>query len=78
MFCVYVLYSAKLKKRYIGSTQNIVKRLKHHNLGLDRWSQRGIPWVLIYQENFLTRSEAVIREKYFKTGHGRGELQRLI
>jgi predicted GIY-YIG superfamily endonuclease len=36
----------------------------------------GIPWSLIYMEEFATRSEAVRRERYFKTGRGREELER--
>ena len=71
MFYVYVLFSVALQKFYTGYTSNLDKRIIHHNLGLDRWSKRGIPWKLIYYETYKTKTEAIKREKYLKTGKGR-------
>ena len=78
MYFVYVLYSEKIKKRYIGSTSDLQKRIEHHNLGLDRWSKRGVPWKLLYSEEYLTRKETLKREKYFKSGIGRELLTELF
>jgi predicted GIY-YIG superfamily endonuclease len=33
------------------------------------------PWNLVYKEEYMTRSEASSREKYFKSGKGRLELR---
>ncbi|RJQ29966.1 GIY-YIG nuclease family protein [Candidatus Parcubacteria bacterium] len=71
MFFVYVLYSEKIHRFYIGQTGNLHKRIDSHNNGLSHWSKRGVPWKLIYQEKYLTRSQAMIREKFLKTGAGR-------
>ena len=71
MFSVYVLYSDKINKFYTGYTSNLKKRLLHHNLGLDRWSKRGIPWKIVYEEEFLDKTKAIRREKFLKTGKGR-------
>ena len=46
-----------------------------------RWRVEGnkhrVPWALIQSEGFATRIEAAQRERYYKTGRGRDELDRL-
>ncbi len=78
MYFVYVLYSHSLQKKYVGHTSDLNKRLAHHNAGLNRWSKRGIPWQLVYSEQFFTKSEACKRELYLKTGKGREELAKVV
>ncbi len=71
MYFVYVIWSNKLQKRYVGSAQNIEIRLKQHNAGKTPFTLRGIPWILIYHEIYKTKSEALKREKFLKSGVGR-------
>ncbi len=71
MHYVYVLWSEKLKKRYVGSAGNVSQRLYQHNHGKTQFTSRGIPWVLIHQEEFTTTSEARKRERFLKSGAGR-------
>jgi putative endonuclease len=78
MFFAYVLQSAARKKRYVGSAADVVQRLGQHNAGLSRWTKSARPWNLVYQEAFETRAEAVRRERYFKSGKGREELDRIL
>ncbi len=70
MYYVYVLYSRKISKFYIGYTKDLNNRIEHHNLGLDRWSERGIPWKLVYFEKYENKQDALRREKFLKTGKG--------
>jgi putative endonuclease len=77
MFHVYVLRSNKNGRRYIGSCQNIADRVRQHNNGVSKATRHGIPWSLIHTETFSTRVEALRKERYFKTGRGRDELNRL-
>jgi putative endonuclease len=77
MFYVYVLRSKRTGRRYIGSCEDIDDRLRRHNAGESKATRHGIPWVLIHLEKFVTRSAATIRERYYKTGRGRDELDRL-
>ena len=77
MFHVYVLRSDKTGRRYIGSCENMIQRLEQHNSGAAKATRHGIPWTLIHSESFSTRVEAVRKERYFKTGRGRDELNRL-
>lgn len=66
MFFIYVLYSESLARYYVGSTENIDKRLFAHNTGKAKFTSRGKPWRLVYQVSFFSRSEAIIAEKRIK------------
>jgi putative endonuclease len=70
-YVVYILYSAKLRKTYVGMTSNLEARVMSHNIGLKGWTVRGRPWILIYSEQHSTKSYALKREKELKTGRGR-------
>ncbi|WP_297333497.1 GIY-YIG nuclease family protein [Flavobacterium sp.] len=71
-FVVYVLYSEKYNKHYIGYTSNLLERFKSHNfLGTKGYTTKYRPWVVIYTEFFQSNKEAIEREKYLKTGAGR-------
>jgi putative endonuclease len=77
MFHVYVLRSATTGRRYIGSCEDLDERLRRHNLGHSKATRHGIPWILVHRESFSSRAEATRRERYFKTGRGREELDGL-
>ncbi len=70
-YYVYVIRSEGHKSNYVGSTQDVEKRLLEHNAGKCRYTSGRRPWVLVYQESYLTRGEAMKREKYLKSGQGR-------
>jgi putative endonuclease len=72
MFTVYILYSKKHNIHYIGYTSNLIERIKSHNeLATKGFTIKYRPWKLIYSEEFQTKSEAMKKEKYFKSGVGR-------
>ncbi len=77
MFSVYVLRSSTTGRRYVGSCSDLCDRLRRHNAGESAATKFGIPWMLIHEEHFSTRAEAMARERYFKTGRGRDELDQL-
>lgn len=75
-FVVYVLFSNKDKKLYIGYTENLEQRFKDH-LGRKVVSTRNrLPLSLIYFETFMNLSDAKSREKFLKSGFGRGQLKK--
>ncbi|MBI5357374.1 GIY-YIG nuclease family protein [Candidatus Saccharibacteria bacterium] len=76
MFKVYVLTNQS-GTRYVGQTKDIDKRIVAHNTNMSRYTKNKGPWKLVYSEDFETRSEAMKREKYFKTGKGRELLDNL-
>jgi putative endonuclease len=72
MFTVYVLYSEKFDKIYIGYTSDLKKRLLSHNqLATMGWTIRYRPWKLVHKEEFGIKSEAIKREKELKSYQGR-------
>jgi putative endonuclease len=78
MFYTYVLKSSVTGEFYTGSTRDHVQRPGQHNAGLVRSTKHARPWEMIYWEAHETRSRAVRRERFFKSGYGRMELKRLL
>ena len=66
MFCTYILYSKKLNSFYKGETGNIVDRLQRHNKGYEKATQSGVPWILVWKCEKITKSEAKILELKLK------------
>ncbi|WP_281226639.1 GIY-YIG nuclease family protein [Flavobacterium aquiphilum] len=78
-FVVYILYSEKFDKNYTGFTSNLIERFKSHNhLGTKGHTLKFRPWKVIHVEFFNSKSEAMRREKYLKTGTGREFIKNLI
>ena len=78
MYYTYILFSNKLKKRYIGSSANLKQRLEEHNSGKSTFSSKGRPWKLIYYEAFENKSDALREERFLKTGKGRERIKFLF
>ncbi|MCX6173358.1 MAG: GIY-YIG nuclease family protein [Ignavibacteriales bacterium] len=74
MFTIYVLRSKVDNHRYIGYTDNIERLLIEHNSGKVKSTKNRKPFELIYSEHFGNKSDAMMREKYFKTHPGRNFL----
>ena len=71
MFYAYVLKSINHNFFYKGHCQNLEARLKQHNSGLTQSTKPYLPFEIVYYEEFQNESEAIQREKYFKTAAGR-------
>ena len=79
MFTVYVLYSEKYNKIYIGYTSNLEERFKSHNeLATKGWTVKFRPWKIVHQEIFENKADAMRREKQLKTGQGREWIWNLV
>jgi putative endonuclease len=77
-FFVYVLFSPGFQRTYAGQTDDVSKRLKMHNAGRVRSTKAYRAWVLIHQERFGSRSEAMRREKWLKSRSGRKFIAQLV
>ena len=72
MFTVYVLYSPAHDKIYIGFSSNLLERLKSHNqLGQKGWTIKFRPWIVVHEEAYAEKGDAMKREKQLKTFSGR-------
>ena len=78
MFYTYVLKSEKSGKYYVGSTHNIVDRVARHNHGQVTSTKYGIPWLVIYKEQALTRNDAFARELRIKKYKGGAAFKKLL
>jgi putative endonuclease len=70
-FYVYVLQSLSYNTYYIGSTENVERRLHEHNSGKGRYTSGRRPWRLAYKEEYPCRREAIKREHALKSGQWR-------
>jgi predicted GIY-YIG superfamily endonuclease len=69
---VYVLQNRE-GKFYIGTTDDVARRLQQHNHGESRWTRGRGPWRMVWQSEDLSLSEArklENRMKRQKGGHG--------
>ena len=78
MYYVYIIKSLKDQKFYIGCTSDVDRRLRFHNAGLQRSTKSRIPFILVYQESFLNKAEALKREKQIKSFKGGMAYKRLV
>ena len=70
MYFAYILRSQKDNTFYYGSTADLKARIAVHNSGKVRYTKGHRPYLLHYYEKFETRSQAMEREKYFKSISG--------
>ena len=66
MFYVYFIKSRKDGELYIGSTNDLKRRLLEHNKGLVRSTKSRTPFDLMYYEAYRLESEARQREQNLK------------
>ena len=78
MWYVYILRSTIDKKLYVGSTNNIRRRLTEHNSGEVDSTKSRIPFSLEAYIAVKDQSKAIELEQYFKTGSGKVLLQKRI
>ncbi len=74
MWFVYVLKSLNSDFIYIGSTNDIGRRLKEHNSGIVTSTRAYLPYKVELYVAVETESKARRLEKYFKTGSGKAVL----
>ena len=78
MCYVYILCNEQTDRYYIGSTNNLVKRLKQHLNGNTRTTRVLGTNKIVYEEKFDTILEARNREKKLKSSKSKKYLKWLI
>lgn len=79
LYFVYIIYSPKINQFYIGSTNDLEARLRHHNSGATPSTKKGSPeWIIRYIEDFQTKSDALKREIQIKRKKSRKYIDFLI
>ncbi len=77
MYVVYALSSLTRNYIYIGLTDNLERRIAQHNAGHEKTTKPYLPFIVLYSEVLDTRTEARLREKYWKSGTGKRQLRKL-
>ena len=78
-FHVYILFSERLNKYYVGSTGDVlVERLRKHNSDHNGFTGGARDWTLKYVEKHFSRTEAILREKQIKKWKSRKLIEKLI
>lgn len=78
MFFVYILRSLLNGKSYVGRTGlSVDKRLSQHNIGSNKWTKANKPFELAFYESYVCKTDAIIREKFYKSGIGT-QIKKLI
>jgi putative endonuclease len=78
-YFVYILYSEKCDKYYVGQTESLKRRIEEHNIGKGgAFSGLCLPWKLVYHELYSSRSDAIKREKEIKGKKSRKYIEYLI
>ncbi len=78
VYFVYILHSASADRYYIGYISNLEERLKKHRSKNRGFTSIASDWKIVYTEEFLTKQEAMHREKKIKSWKSKIMIQRLI
>ena len=78
MWFLYLLYSEKIDRFYIGISQNPETRLRYHNTIENGWTSRGKPWKLVFMKGFPNRQNAQFWENKIKGQKSRAIIQKII
>lgn len=78
---MYYVYSIKSELRnyiYVGLTNNPERRIGEHNNKYEKTTRAYAPFRKILVEEFPSRIEARVRERYLKSGVGKEYLKSLL
>jgi len=78
MYYTYVLQSLKDNQFYAGFTKNLKLRFEHHSKGRIESTRQRRSLKVIYYEACPHVADAIRREKYLKTYHGKMFLKRRL
>ena len=78
MFYVYILLSIKDNKFYIGCTKNLKRRILEHKRKKVKSTKDRLPLKLVCYEAYLSKTEALRREKFLKSSDGKKDLKKRL
>ena len=80
MFYVYIIYSNKSDRFYIGHTPDVAKRLEEHNNPQGKkYTSKYLPWELKLSFKVSeSRADAMLVERFIKSQKSRKFIEKLI
>jgi putative endonuclease len=76
-YSVYILYSHKDQKLYVGCTKDLQSRLERHNTGRVNATKYRRPLSLIHSEEYGDKTQAFNRERFLKSLWGSREKNKI-
>ncbi|GBE26198.1 GIY-YIG nuclease superfamily protein [bacterium BMS3Bbin03] len=77
-YYLYILFSEKLSRYYIGISYDPELRLHFHNTSHKGWTRRGRPWHLVFKKDFSDRKEAQYWEDWLKRQKSHSVIEKVI
>jgi putative endonuclease len=77
-YYTYILFSALRNKYYIGSSEDVQKRLIKHNTNHKGFTGKAFDWRIVYSESFNSKQEAIARERQIKNWKSKKMIEKLI
>jgi len=78
MHFVYILYSSTRDKYYVGSCEDVNKRLIKHNTNHSGFTGKTGDWVIKWTKGYANKLDALKREKQIKAWKSRKMIEKLI
>ncbi len=76
---VYILYSKRIDKYYVGKTENVDKRTEYHNSEFNKiWTNRGKPWELVQTLEFENSTLTSKAEHFIKKQKSRKLIEKIV
>jgi putative endonuclease len=79
-YVVYILFSQKLNRHYIGFTSNLALRLEFHlnEEQTRKFTSKGDDWVLVFKIICVNKKQAMLIEKHIKSMKSRKYIENMI
>ncbi len=77
-YYLYILYSEKLDRYYVGISHDPERRLQYHNSFPRGWTVRGRPWKLVFKKEFATKANAEYWEQFIKQQKKRTLIEKIV
>ena len=80
IYFIYILYSEKLNRFYVGTTDNVARRVEEHNNALysGAFTVNGIPWILKLSFECQSSEKAYKIERFIKKMKSKVFIEKII
>jgi len=78
MYFVYIIYSSARDRYYVGSCEDVDKRLIKHNTNHSGFTGKVLDWAVKRTEDYANKTDALKREKQLKAWKSRKMIEKLI
>ena len=80
VYYIYIIYSEKLNRFYVGTTDDVTRRIVQHNNAfyLTSFTAKGIPWVLKLCFECQSSEKAYLLERFIKKMKSKVFIEKII